>query len=475
MACLMVGTLTVVSASNAYLSLRRARNQIVNQLRQVAVTLSDSNFPLTDGVLRDMRGLSGAEFVLTDRRGRVLAASSRHFATADLPDRQPEAASVDAVFGTPLAVGRRRFFHLPMDVRRAVVPNGQAVLHILYPKESYDEAWRVAVYPPTLLGVVAIVLVVAVARGIAFRVTRPLRVLQTQVDEIAGGNFQPLPAPSQDDEVADLSRCINRMSEMLARYEDRVRHSERLRTLGQLGGGIAHQMRNAATGCRMAVELHMRECPSGEDDRAIQVAIGQLELMERHLQRFLALGRREPRPRVKTDLRRVMQDVLALVEANARHLGVALHRDVPDGPVHVCGDEDALAQLPTNLTLNAIEAASTAARFAGRNPAAGSDREAPAGSSRREVILSLRASGHRALLTVQDTGDGPSRGVSARLFEPFVTQKPDGTGLGLFVAREIARSHSGEIRWDRREETTCFLVDLPMYETECDCVETADR
>jgi signal transduction histidine kinase len=466
MACLIVGTLAGVSAINAYLSLRHTRIQIATDLRQLAVTLSDSNFPLNDSVLRDMQGLSGAEFVLTSGRGRMLASSAQHLVTANLPDERPEVIAVDSAFGEPMVIANRQYFHVAMDVRGAGATGEESVLHILYPKEAYDEAWRVAVYPPILLGVLAVVLVVAVARGIASRVTRPLRVLQSQVDEIAEGNFRPLPAPPRDDEVADLSHCINRMSEMLARYEDKVRHNERLRTLGQLGGGIAHQMRNAVTGCRMAVDLHARNCQSGEDDQAIQVAIRQLELMERHLQRFLALGRREPKPHVKIDLLHVVQNVIALVDANARHLGVDLNHNVPDDPVYVCGDEDALAQLLTNLALNAIEAASTPADSAGDGLTASSVGTDRAPDSRREVTLLLHATGQRASLTVQDTGDGPSRDVGERLFEPFVTEKPDGTGLGLFVAREIARSHQGEIHWERRGATTCFMVDLPLLETE---------
>jgi nitrogen-specific signal transduction histidine kinase len=52
-----------------------------------------------------------------------------------------------------------------------------------------------------------------------------------------------------------------------------------------------------------------------------------------------------------------------------------------------------------------------------------------------------------------------------RLFEPFVTGKPDGTGLGLFVARQIAEDHGGAIRWDRRDGMTEFIVELPLYKT----------
>ncbi len=63
---------------------------------------------------------------------------------------------------------------------------------------------------------------------------------------------------------------------------------------------------------------------------------------------------------------------------------------------------------------------------------------------------------------VRDSGPGPSAELAARLFEPFVTGKPEGTGLGLFVARQIAEDHGGSIRWQRCEGMTEFWVELPV-------------
>ena len=103
------------------------------------------------------------------------------------------------------------------------------------------------------------------------------------------------------------------MTEKLSRYEDEVRRSERLRTLGQLGAGMAHQLRNAATGARMAIELHRRECPAGQSDEALGVAMRQLRLMESYLQRFLTLGRGRPLPHQRLRLSGLLEDALELV------------------------------------------------------------------------------------------------------------------------------------------------------------------
>jgi nitrogen-specific signal transduction histidine kinase len=62
---------------------------------------------------------------------------------------------------------------------------------------------------------------------------------------------------------------------------------------------------------------------------------------------------------------------------------------------------------------------------------------------------------------VWDSGPGPAPEIAGRLFEPFVTGKPEGVGLGLAVARQVVEAHGGRIGWERRDGRTCFRVELP--------------
>jgi two-component system nitrogen regulation sensor histidine kinase GlnL len=101
-----------------------------------------------------------------------------------------------------------------------------------------------------------------------------------------------------------------------------------------------------------------------------------------------------------------------------------------------------LEQLAVNLLLNAIEAAAQA--------------------DKRLVsvqVHSLSVGGFA--VEILDSGAGPAPEIQDTLFEPFATDKADGTGLGLSVAREIAEQHGGKIRWERRDGMTCFAVDFP--------------
>ncbi len=465
MTALMLTALLGVSTLNAYLSVRNMRERIERDLAEVTDTLAASNFPLTNGVLRQMRGLSGADFVLTDREGHLMASSTSNEALLGLTAYGKESGSSLAL-AKPVSAGQRRFFHTASDLRRSAGPERPAVLHIIYPEESYLQATRDVVYPPLVVGGIAVILVIGFSLGIASRVTGPLRRLQMQVDKIAEGDFQLVPVPSRNDEIADLSRSVNRMADMLAHYESEIRHNEQLRTLGQLGGGIAHQIRNSVTGCRMAVELHDRECPLKGEEESLDVAKRQLELMEKYLRRFLSLGRSDSRPHVRVDLCPIVDNVVSLVRPTARHLGVGLEWRPPDGAVVVRGDADALEQLLVNLVLNGIEAASRSAGgdISAYYPQAENTalQQQRSRNVTQRVDVLLRPLNDRVEFEVWDTGGGPAASVRASLFEPFVTGRPDGTGLGLAVAREVAAAHEGEVRWHRDDGQTCFLLELPM-------------
>lgn len=447
---LMVLTLLALSVANSYLAARRSRGRIERQLAEVSQTLSQARFPLTDSVLQQTRGLSGAEFILVHQGGHVVAASHPRFKHTFNPE------SVAEVTGTHWEqveeLAGERYFHTSVPLKR-LGDQTPALLHILYPVASYDEAWRDAVVPPLVLGGVALILVGILSTVLALRVTRPLGDLSRQVERIAQGDREPMPAPRRDDEVADLATAINRMTEMLAQYEDEVRRSERLRTLGQLGGGIAHQLRNSVTGCRMALDLHRRRCQGGDGEESLNVAVRQLGLMEAYLQRFLKHGDPHQVTKRTVQLREVLAEVLALVGPSARHVGITLESEVPEsGELAVHGDAIALEQLLASLVVNAVEAASLSRE--GSPPQ--SEREA------RCVRVCLSAEGESARFEIHDNGPGPASELSSRLFEPLVTDKPDGVGLGLALARRIVQEHDGTISWHRESPWTTFVVELPL-------------
>jgi signal transduction histidine kinase len=127
----------------------------------------------------------------------------------------------------------------------------------------------------------------------------------------------------------------------------------------------------------------------------------------------------------------------------------------PDKPPVIRGHHESLQQMLVNLLLNAIDAA---VQPGGDGPKSQSTAGRPSG----QVEVKLAGDDHKgAVLTVSDSGPGPAADVAEQLFEPLVTDKADGSGLGLTVAREMVELHGGSIRWERRDGATCFIVELP--------------
>jgi signal transduction histidine kinase len=261
--------------------------------------------------------------------------------------------------------------------------------------------------------------------------------------------------PTSDDEVRALAIAVNQMAERLARYESEIRRSERLRALGLLGGGIAHQIRNSVTGCRLALDLHRRDARTsgnGHGTEALDVALRQLTQMETSVQRLLTLGKPAARTRAAADLADTVRDAIELVRPLAAHHGISLRGDLPPRCQIEKADAHGLTQLVVNLAVNAVEAAAQS-------------QSSPDGSlvvpePHVRIQLKWLAAGQWQLV-IGNTGPGPSPAIQQRLFEPFATDKPGGTGLGLAVARQIADDHQGSITWRQQDGMTWFFVTLP--------------
>lgn len=453
---IMLLTVAVVSALNAWLASSRVKRQIENQIADVTRALATSNFPLESNVLRQMRGLTSADYVVVDKNGHAAAASDE--ALVPLAENQPTLRN-SADLSKVVSPDGRQFFHAAVAVDRPAAGRGDAVLHVFYSERSLRETRWQAVWPPLAIGAASICLVAAVVLIIARRVTEPIQNLHSQVERIAQGDFRAMSVPSSEDEVQALGIAVNQMAQKIAQYEDQIRTSERMRALATLGGGIAHQIRNAATGCRIALDLLQRDLRSleaqGRPNEPLKVAVKQLAQMEMSVQRLLALGKPTAEPLANIDLVAVTREAIELVLPMISHSQLLLATQLPEQPLTVLADSHSLTQMIVNLLINAIEAAAQKRGEA--------HEESPDSKAAVEIRIGSVVD-HRYELGIGNVGPGPSVAIQSRLFEPFATDKPGGTGLGLAVARRIALDHRGSIRWEQRDRMTWFFVTLPASE-----------
>lgn len=441
LALLLAGDL-LATAWAAAAAAAAADRRLAGQLWAVADTLSGSRaFPLTDRVLAQMKGLSGAEFLLVRPDGPPLTTLPDPAARppADLPPAAPS-GTADHALGPPVAVGGTdyRCLRLPL---RPPHPNAGADLYVFYPEALRRSAVRDAVRPPLALGLVGGLVAGGLTLVLGGRLVRRVRELDRRTRRIAGGDFGPAPVPAPDDELADLGRAVNDTARRLAEYRDALAAAERLRVLGQFSGGLAHQLRNAAAGAKLAVEVYLAENPAA-DPEPLRVALGQLARIEGTVRQFLDLGKPARTAREPVDLVAVIDQAVGLLGPQCRHAGTTLTWEPPAGPAVVSGDAVSLGHLFGNVIGNAVEAAGPggAVEVAWRTPGAS------------EGVIAVE---------VIDTGPGPPAELAAKLFDPFVTGKAEGIGLGLAVARQAAEAHAGRLTWERRGGKTVFRVELP--------------
>ena len=424
-----------VAVTAATLAARRSEQQIIGRLNEVIETLGHSNFPYTRSVLTKMRGLSGAQFAVYGKDGRV--------SDATLPDHDslPRSLSsiglksrLDSLGQSPrLLLHGTRYFAVPLRTS-----NGPTLL-VLYPEINWRQARWDAATPPLAVGLGTLALMAVVTTWIAHRISERIRRVEEQVARIAAGDFEEFDPGPVSDEVQDLARSINRMCAQLKQMQQTIRQSERTRLLAQLAAGLAHQLRNSLTGARMSVQLHARRFPPQEGDETLNVALRQLAMTEDQVKGLLSLGRAERQPHVPCDLEGLLGDVAILVGPTCQHARVHLGHVPGDTHLHVLADKAGLRAAILNLVMNAVEAAG------------------PGGK------VSLKTSLSRGEVTIEviDNGPGPSADVAQNLLDAFVTSKPEGVGLGLAVAHQVAIEHGGRLSWSRDDETTCFRLTLP--------------
>jgi signal transduction histidine kinase len=417
-----------VSGLDAWLAAQRSSRQIEAQMRTIGESLKSASFPLTGAILAQAKTLSGADFALTDGQGNILASTLpeefRPGALGEFTGPGPSAISTLQLQGV-------RYFHSAIRPRRNDAETQW--LHILYPERAWSEARWQAALPSLLVGLGAVGVTIAVAYSIADQLSRPLHRLQQQVGRIAAGHFEELPLPERNDEILDLAVSVNSLVRELLGMTQAIQRSERLAVIGQLSGGLAHHLRNAITGARLAVQLHERACQSS-DAESLQVANRQLRLTEEHLQRFLTAGQPQTPEKRSCRMTPIIEEVALLVTPLAKHHGTDFIVSIePLQNATIFADSKLLEQMLLNVVLNAIEAAG------------------PGGWVRIEGAVQDR----QLVLRVFDSGPGPPQDLRARLFEPFATSKSEGVGLGLAAARRIAQAHAGDLTF-AGDQPTCF-------------------
>ncbi|HEX2793893.1 MAG TPA: ATP-binding protein [Croceicoccus sp.] len=221
---------------------------------------------------------------------------------------------------------------------------------------------------------------------------------------------------------------------------------------------LAHEIKNPLAGIRGAAQLIARKLKANDRPLA-QLIADEVDRIAQLIDHMQSLSRRTREPAVPVNLHVAVRRARAVVEASGIE-GVTLSEEFDPSLPEVMANSDALMQVLINLMTNAVEACRTA------------DHPAVRLRTRFASGIALHARGRRVPLrlpieiTVSDNGPGIDPAVRDHLFEPFVTSKKSGQGLGLALVRKLLRDMDGRISHDRDEIAglTHFRIHLPIAE-----------
>jgi two-component system nitrogen regulation sensor histidine kinase GlnL len=227
-----------------------------------------------------------------------------------------------------------------------------------------------------------------------------------------------------------------------------------------MGRMLAHEIKNPLAGIHGAAQLLSDDVTSDEGQALIKLIASETDRIRRLTDRMETLGDRNPENVSLVNIHEVLRDARKLVQSSSEHDIVFTETYDPSLP-ETLGDRDTLMQAILNVIKNASEAISTtnnsgeiSLETAFR---AGVSRKTPSGEKGHSLPIEIR---------IIDNGPGISPAIRDQIFQPFVTNKPSGQGLGLALVSKVAAAHGGLVEVRSRPGKTVFSILLPMLTEE---------
>jgi nitrogen fixation/metabolism regulation signal transduction histidine kinase len=270
------------------------------------------------------------------------------------------------------------------------------------------------------------------ARLLAAHVSRPVEDLGTGMERVTRGEMSVRVGPRGSQEMERLIETFNAMSAELSRSRRQLARAERMAAWREAARRVAHEIKNALTPITFSahrLRKSVPELPEPERERfqeSLNTVLEEIEGLQRLASSFSELARL-PVPELRTiDLRELVGAAVSSFPDATRRIEC----DLPSEPLEIEADRTLLRQALTNLVKNAVEATEDGERI---------------------WVRAMRQNG-AARVIVEDEGKGWEPGVREQAPEPYVTTKPQGTGLGLSLVQRTMLQHGGYLELDDRPE-----------------------
>lgn len=301
-----------------------------------------------------------------------------------------------------------------------------------------------------------------IARGIhrsIAQLTIPVRDAAGRLNEVVG----PITV-SSGATFEELETALGTMAERVGAAVKQLQESqlaaarvEQMAAMGQLAAGLAHELRNPLTSMKMLVQ------PGGDAEESVRldaddmaVLRQEIDRLEQTIQTFLDYARPPRLAKRSVLLRDLIEQTVNFLGRRAQQSGIEIRSEFPEEIVPVEADAGQIRQVLLNLLLNAIDVSSKGESVGVRM------RCEPPGDSDGGTHTD-RASPPGMIIEVADRGSGLPAELGERIFEPFVSTKDGGTGLGLPICKRIVEDHGGEITARNRDGGgAIFTIRLPV-------------
>ena len=263
-----------------------------------------------------------------------------------------------------------------------------------------------------------------------------------------------------DQQLATAKQRLRDESERKVELERRLRHSDKLATIGTLASGLAHEIGTPLNVIRGRAEylLNANSNPL-KTTEGLETIVSQIDRITKIVRMLLDFSSRRELAQHPRDVREIVEATLNLIRTEAQRRGVLVIADLPTDPLIVKCEAGQLQQVFINLVVNALDAMSQ-------------------GGGTLQVTAESRTDGmHKNLrLLFEDSGPGIAESDRERIFDPFFTTKEPGkgTGMGLSISQSIVLEHDGTIEVERGRTGSCFIVTLPLITDQDDTLSKSD-
>jgi len=279
------------------------------------------------------------------------------------------------------------------------------------------------------------------------RITKPVELLAAGARAVAGGDLSARVEVVSHDEIGELARAFNRMTEQLLEQRDRAIQAERVAAWRELARRLAHELKNPLFPLQITIENLQRARGSADFDEVFDEStstlLAELGNLKTIIGRFSDFAKM-PTPQFETiDVNEVVRSVMKLHDARFQANGrprIEPVLQLEAGGIRISADPEQLRRALGNLVLNAMDAM-------------------PEGGTLC-ILTSRYQDGAR--IEISDTGQGLTEEECARLFTPYYTTKQHGTGLGLAIVQSVVSDHQGKIAVvSQPGRGATFVIDLP--------------